>query len=300
MKGVDLSTPTWTVPSATDTSQFKIGTNWNVGNRDSLSGTNSVYSITLDASGNVIAGAWTDANGGIKYVGPNLTGGGLVLAGQEGPQYGYLDPALPFDGSQGTPFVHGSIIGVQNVTGTVGVDLVVRAMDEDLNRDPIGIASGALDPAVTQDGNHVWKWNVGAETNSVVKPQQLINVGNDAGAGQLGSDTAGRPYFLDLDISVAADAHFFPQLGSHGLWVLTEPRFNGDESGIVFVDVDETGVTQPRTSCGRLASSRSTITWTDSRTTQRTLGKIRTAMCFATPALSTSRPMARHSIFTVG
>ena len=49
-------------------------------------------------------------------------------------------------------------------------------MDEDLNRDPIGLLAGP-DP-LPDDGNHVWKWNVGAQTNSVVKPQLLIDVGN--------------------------------------------------------------------------------------------------------------------------
>lgn len=304
MLAVDLSTPGWTVPSATDTTQYKTGTGWGVGSNEFGSGTNSPFRITLDDGGNVIVGDWSDANGGIKYIGPNLTGGGLVLSGQDGhSDFGYLDPNAPLDGSV-SPFVHGSIRGVPNATGTVGVDLVVRAMDEDLNRDPIGIVTGAIDPAATDDGNHVWKWNVGAETNSVVKPQLLIDVGNGepvlgdynrngtvdaadytvwrdafaAGAetlprrdptatgpvgqsdynfwkahfgdtdtsGQLGSDSAGRPYMLDLNIGVRADAEFFPQLGDHGLWILTQPRFNGDESGIVFVDVDDTGATPPK------------------------------------------------------
>jgi hypothetical protein len=241
MQGVNLSTPSWVVPAPTDTTQAKIGAGWDVGAGPEGSGTNSPYRITLDDGGNVIAGDWSDANGGIKYVGPDLTGGGLVLGGQEGPQYGYLDPAAPLDGSV-SPFVHGSIRGVPNVTGTVGVDLVVRAMDEDLNRDPIGLITAPPNPLPT-DGNHIWRWNVGSQTNSVVKPDLLIDVGNDA--GQLGSDSAGRPYFLDLDIGVRADAEFFPQLGSHGLWILTEPRYNGDESGIVIVDVDETGANDP-------------------------------------------------------
>ena len=236
MQGVDLSTSSWTVPAPGDTVQAKIGAGWDVGGSS-----NSPYRITLDEGGNLIAGDWSDANGGIKYVGANLTGGGLVLAGQEGPKYGYLDPAAPLDGSV-SPFVHGSIRGVPNATGTVGVDLVVRALDEDLNRDPIGLIVNPPDP-LPDDGNHVWKWNVGSQTNSVVKPELLIDVGNNA--GQLGSDSSGRPYMLDLNIGVRADAEFFPQLGSHGLWLLTQPRANGDESGMTIVEVDETGVNDP-------------------------------------------------------
>lgn len=241
LTGVDLSTANWAVPLADDTTQAKKGTGWDVAAGPEGSGTNSPFRITLDESGNLIAGDWSDANGGVKYMAPNLTGGGLVLAGQEGPQYGYLDPGAPLDGSV-SPFVHGSIRGVPNVTGSVGVDLVVRAMDEDLNRDPIGLLTNPPDPLPT-DGNHIWKWNVGAQTNSVVKPELLIDVGNDP--GQLGSDTGGRPYMLDLNIGVRADAEFFPQLGTNGLWILTQPRFNGDESGITIVEVDETGATDP-------------------------------------------------------
>ncbi len=243
LQGVDLSTgiSNWTVPSPTDTTQAKQGAGWNLGASAIGSGTNSPFRISLDASGNVIVGDWSDANGGIKYIGADLTGGGLVLEGQNGEQYGYLDPAAPLDGSV-SPFVHGSIRGVPNVTGTVGVDLVVRALDEDLNRDPIGLITSPPNPLPT-DGNHIWRWDLGAATNSPVKPTLLIDVG--AGPGQLGTDSAGRPYQLALNIGVRADAEFFPQLGDNGLWILTSPRFNGDESGIVIVEVDETGATPP-------------------------------------------------------
>lgn len=253
-QGVDFSTPTWTVPDPQDTSLAKIGTGWNVGDQPAGSGSNSVFRIALDDSGNLIVGDWSDANGGIKYIGGDLTGGGLVLAGQEGPGFGYVDPAGPFNGS-GSPFVHGSIRGVPNVTGTVGVDLVVSALDEDLNRNPIGLFDGTYpnntlpdtdNDGFPTDGNHIWKWNVGSETDSLVKPELLIDVGGDNSIpSQLGSDTGGRPYMLDLNIGVRADAEFFPQIGDNGLWVLTTPRFNGDESGIVFVEVDETGAADP-------------------------------------------------------
>ncbi|MCA9238660.1 MAG: hypothetical protein KDA37_00600, partial [Planctomycetales bacterium] len=256
LMGVDLSTglSTWTVPDPDDTTQARAPS-WDVIDGNS-SGANSVFRISLDDGGNVIAGDWSDENGGIKYASPDLTSGGLVLQGEQGPTYGYLDPGAPLDGSV-SPFVHGSIRGVPNVTGTVGVDLVVRAMDEDLNRNPTGLLNGTYPntslpdtgpDGFPTDGNHVWKWDVGAQTNSVVKPQLLIDVGgsNDPNDHQLGSDTGGRPYILDLNIGVRADAEFFPQLGQNGLWIVTQPRSNGDESGIVFVEVDETGATDPQ------------------------------------------------------
>lgn len=248
LKGVDFAN-NWSVPAdVADTSLAKVGNGW------SVNGSNSAWRASLDDSGNLIVSDWADTAGGIKYIGPDLTGGGLVLAGQEGPRYGYIDPAAPLDGSI-SPFVHGSIRGVPNVTGSVGVDLVVRAMDEDLNRNPIGLLDNTYpNPALPDtdptsglptDGNHIWRWNVGAETNSVVKPTLLIDVGGNEALGQLGSDTAGRPYQLDLNIGVRADAEFFPQLGESGLWILTTPRSNGDESGITIVKVDDTGVVAP-------------------------------------------------------
>ena len=93
MKAVDLSTANWTVPSRyryDSISKSAPGGAWELSAPNS--GTNSPFRITLDDGGNIIAGDWSNANGGIKYLGPNLTGGGLVLAGQEGPTYGYLDP----------------------------------------------------------------------------------------------------------------------------------------------------------------------------------------------------------------
>jgi hypothetical protein len=252
LKGVDFAN-NWSVPAdVNDPLLAKVGTDWNV-----TASANSGWRAALDDSGNLIVADWADATGGIKYIGPDLTGGGHVLAGTEGPRYGYIDPAAPLDGSV-SPFVHGSIRGVPNVKGSVGVDLVVSAIDEDLNRNPIGLLDGTYpntslpdtDPSsgLPVDGNHLWQWNVGAETNSVVKPTLLIDVGGSTNPAdrQLGSDSGGRPYQLDVSPGVRADAEFFPQIGEDGLWILTTPRSNGDESGIVVVKVDETGVNAPQ------------------------------------------------------
>ncbi|MEO0530762.1 MAG: dockerin type I domain-containing protein [Planctomycetota bacterium] len=258
LQGVDFSTPAWAVPDANDITQAKLGAGWEVGDQAEGSGNNSVFRIALDDGGNVIVGDWSDANGGIKYIGPDLTGGGLVLDFQGGLSYGEIDPAGPFDGS-GSPFIHGSIRGVPNVTGTVGTDLVVTALDEDLNRNPVGLFDGTYpnntlpdtdNDGFPTDGNHIWRWNVGSETDSRVKPELVIDVGSDSSLGQLGADSCGggtcdRPLMLDLNIGVRADAEFFPQIGDSGLWILTTPRFDGDESGIVIVDVDETGAEDP-------------------------------------------------------
>lgn len=254
LQGIDFSTPVWAVPTANDTTQAKIGAGWEVGDQPNGSGSNSVFRISLDDAGNVIAGDWSDANGGLKYIGPDLTGGGLLLAQQDGPTGGNIDPNGPFDGSI-SPYTHGSIRGVPNVTGTVGVDLVVSAIDEDLTRNGKGLFDGTFpNPSLPDtdgdgfpnDGNHLWRWNFGSATNSQTKPDLLIDTGGDASLGQLGSDTSGRPYFLDLNIPVRTDAEFFPQLGTDGLWILTMPRFNGDESGITIVEVDDTGATLPQ------------------------------------------------------
>ena len=80
--------------------------------------------MALDEADNLIVTDWSDANGGIKYASPDLTTGGLILDQQAGPTFGVVN-------NQGQPF-HGSIVSKPIVTGSVGNNLTVWAMDEDL------------------------------------------------------------------------------------------------------------------------------------------------------------------------
>ncbi len=61
LKGVDLSSNLAVVADPNDTSQAKAP-GWTVSGS-----TNSAFHISLDAAGNIIAGDWSDPNGGIKY-----------------------------------------------------------------------------------------------------------------------------------------------------------------------------------------------------------------------------------------
>ncbi|MEO1496002.1 MAG: PEP-CTERM sorting domain-containing protein [Planctomycetota bacterium] len=251
LQGVDFSTPAWPVPGANDTTQARVGTGWSI----FADGTNAPFRIALDDGGNIIAGDWSDVNGGIKYIGPDLTGGGLVLNFQNGQRYGggAISPTAPAGES---PFIHSAVRGVPNVTGTLGVDLVVSAMDQSLNRDGAGLLNGTFpnntlpdtdSDGFPTDGNHVWRWNVGSDIASNVVPELVIDTGSQgANPGfELGVDSTGRPQILSLNIGVRADAEFFPQIGDDGLWIVTQPRFDGNESSIVIVDVDDTGVAAP-------------------------------------------------------
>ena len=170
---------------------------WNVGGS-----TTSPWRMNIDDGGNLIVSDWSDANGGIKYISGDLQTAGVVLGTQQGPTGG-----VP--GSN-----HGSIVSQPTVTGTVGVDLTVWAMDEDL-------ASAA------GDGNNVWRWDVGAATdytgaaNLILDPSTLPAAAN------------GETTFLNLNIGVIADMVYSP---ANDKLYMTQNRNSGNEAGLIVVD----------------------------------------------------------------
>jgi hypothetical protein len=217
--GVDLPTKAALTDPA-DTSAAKKP-NWTV----SSSGTTpnepvSAWRMTLDAAGNLIVSDWSDSNGGIKWASGDLTTGGPLLKFEDG-----IRPLFINDLGQE---VHGSIVSRPYVTGSVGNNLVVYGMDEDLDKD-----GETLNNATT--GNHIWKWNVGSVANTDPSggydgaPQLVINVSN------LGTTTDNRKKFLDLNVGVQANAVYSPL---HNKWYLTENRSNANEGGLVVVTPD--------------------------------------------------------------
>jgi hypothetical protein len=194
MKGVDLTTFA-AVADPNDTTQAKAP-GWTVAGE-----TVSPWRLALDGAGNVLASDWSDGNGGIKYASPNLTTGGLVLAGEEG---------LPE-----TAVVHGSIAGKPViVSGSVGNDLVLAAMDEDLS--PF---------------NSIWRWDVGDVTAYDQPPTSVID------AASLNAQSFFGGWIQTVN-GVRAGNHYSPQ---HDKWYLVQNRNVGSEAGIFVVEAGVDG-----------------------------------------------------------
>lgn len=227
--GVDLSTPARTVPlSDNDVALAKRpGVTVNLNSASSATpgggGANSFYRIGMDAAGNIIAGDWSDVAGGMKYFTADLTSGGPLLREEIGPTGGVLSDTMD---ELGAIPLHGSIAGEPQVTGTLGVDLVVSAMDEDLDVD--------LAIATANDGNSVWRWNVGSTVGNFAEaPELVVGVGSLTTAGSApGQDSAGAKVFLDLNIGVAANAQYNAQ---YNKWYLSGARSNGNDSSSLVI-----------------------------------------------------------------
>jgi hypothetical protein len=73
MIGVDLGNNFAVVADPNDTTQAKAP-HWTVAGSNA-----SVFRLNLDAAGNLIAGDWSDPNGGVKYATPDLQHGGPLL-----------------------------------------------------------------------------------------------------------------------------------------------------------------------------------------------------------------------------
>ena len=221
--GVDLPTRA-VIADANDASLAKRGSNWING------GTNSGYQMSLDAAGNLIVGDWSDAAGGIKYINPDLTSGGLILDIQDG-----ITPLLTnSDGKE----IHGSIASKPYTTGSVGNGLTVYAMDEDFDQDGETLINAT-------NGNNVWKWNV-ANATSYDQPPQLVIASTPLATAvndpNPPANDPGRTNYLNLNVGVDAKAIYSPQ---HNKWYLTENRNDGNQAGLVVVTADGVDGTTP-------------------------------------------------------
>ncbi|WP_425395172.1 PEP-CTERM sorting domain-containing protein [Aeoliella sp.] len=227
MIGVDLAN-NWAVPAVDDVSQFKAP-----GYTVDQSTTSSSYRLTLDDSGNVIVGDWSDGSGGIKYASPDLTSGGLILGGFNVDDNGNYTGPNPEAGPTGGVFssvsdafgpipLHGSIVSQVVVTGSVGVDLTVWAMDEDLDTD---LSAGEN----ANDGNSIWRWDVGSATSYDINPTLVVD------SGALGTDSDGDPHFLALNVGVLADIDYS---ATNNKWYMVQQRADGNEAGLIVVTPD--------------------------------------------------------------
>jgi len=217
--GVDLANNFAMLSDPQDTSQAKAP-GWTPNTTS-----NSPWRMTLDAGGNLILSDWSDDFGGVKYASPDLSSGGLVLNEEGGPTGGVFSSVSD---ELGPIPLHGSIASKPTVMGTVGVDLTLWAMDEDLdvNLDVVPLAD---------DGNSIWRWDVGSATNYDINPTLVINVG----AIPQTMEATPRPNFLNSNSGVPANAHFEPQFDK---WYLTQ-RGSGDantgnSSGLIVVTPD--------------------------------------------------------------
>lgn len=195
--------------------------------------TSSMYRLGMDDAGNLIASDWSNTVGGLKYLSANLTVGGPLLQGESGPTGGVPSSTPGYA-------LHGSVVGEPQAKGRLGVDLVVSAMDEDMDADqPF---------AVNNDGNNIWTWNVGAVVgNYAGAPELTVAVGDlytSAGSprqisgevgfsGQpVGVDGAGTAVFLGLNLGVTANAQYNAHFDK---WYLSGARVNGDDSSSLVI-----------------------------------------------------------------
>jgi hypothetical protein len=215
--GVDLANNFAPVTNANDTTQAKAP-GWTP-----ETGSSSPWRMTLDAGGNIILGDWSDDFGGVKYASGDLTAGGLVLNEESGPTGGVFSSVSD---EQGPIPLHGSIASKPYVTGTVQSDLTLWAMDEDLDSD-------LEHPG--DDGNSIWRWNVGDDTNHTINPTLVI----DAGSIPQTTETTPRPNFVPTNSGTAVNAIYEPRFDK---WYLTQRNgagATGESSGLIVVTADD-------------------------------------------------------------
>ena len=225
--GVDFANNYGVVTDPNDATQAKAP-GWTVNGNIS----SSPWRMALDDSGNLIVADWSDQHGGIKYASPDLSTGGLVLAFEDGGPAG----AALLINDEGEE-VHGSIISKPIVSGSVGVNLTVCAIDEDfdLDYDTFTDPDGAGPIPASQFFNSLWKWDVGAATDYDQPPELVISsVG-------LGAADAESKWYSTIR-SVQVDAYYNPQFDKY---YLTQSRTHGNESSLLIVSADEVDGTTP-------------------------------------------------------
>lgn len=205
--GVDLSNFS-AVADPNSTSAVGAPSGWTL-----TGSSNSPWKMGFDDASNLIVVDWSDANGGIKYASPDLQTGGLVLANEGGPGGGVVGGN------------HGSIVSQPYVTGSVGNNMTVWAMDEDMPSDSGGVGgAGSL-----TDGNSVWRWDVGNATDYNGAANLEINSTN------IPLSTTFDKNFLNLSVGVLADSLYSPV---HDKWYLSQRRSDGNQSGLVVITAD--------------------------------------------------------------
>jgi hypothetical protein len=239
MKGADAVTFA-AVADPNDTTQAKGSAFFGVAG----STTSSPWRLSFDDGGNLIVADWSDAAGGVKYMNPSLTAGGRILGGvgfdgspRPDAVAGTTCDATACTGPGGGVYseeqdefgripLHGSSGAKVYATGTVGVDLTIYVMDEDLDKDLAW---------PNNDTNHIWRHDVGAQTEyddlapTLVVNAQAIPTNSDGSVNLIGTFGPG----------VATGMLYHEGFGH---WYVNQPRANGDTSaGVAIIDADLDG-----------------------------------------------------------
>ncbi|HEX2476168.1 MAG TPA: PEP-CTERM sorting domain-containing protein [Lacipirellulaceae bacterium] len=223
MKGVSL--PTFAaVTDPNDTTQAKApGFLVAVSN-------SSPWRLSFDDSGNLLIADWSDSHGGVKWASRDLTTGGLVLGGVDAggtpvPDGGGTGPAGGIYSQESDEFgripLHGSAGAKVYSTGTVGVDLTLWVMDEDLD----------VELAVpSTDTNSIWRHDVGSATNyDALAPTLVVN------SKAIPTNTDGSVNLIGAFGPGVATGMLYSE--RYGHWYVNQPRANGDTSaGVAIFD----------------------------------------------------------------
>ncbi len=169
---------------------------------------NSPWRMSIGPDDNLYIADWSNATGGVKVMSPD----GSTIAN-------LLD--VPGDAGANTTSNHGSVVSKPIVSGSLGVDLTVWTMDEDLQ----GSVAGT--------GNHVWRYDVGTDTAGHVGAATLV-----LDASTDGTNSDGSVILFDLNIGVDAD---ISRDEVHGNWIINQPRNDGNETGLLILGSDVNG-----------------------------------------------------------
>jgi hypothetical protein len=117
---------------------------------------------------------------------------------------------------------HGAVVSSPIVSGSLGVDLKLWTIDENLEG-----SSGA------GGGNHVWNYDIGTTTSNYNGTENLVL---DTATVPLNSD--GSLALFDLNVGVLADLDYDANTGN---WIYSQSRNDGNETSILIMGSDVNG-----------------------------------------------------------
>jgi hypothetical protein len=109
-------------------------------------------------------------------------------------------------------------------TGTVGSNLTLYTMDEDLDSNF---------HSTQADANNIWKYNIGSATDYVAHPPTLV-----VGSASIPKTSTGAPNFLPLVGGLLSDMVYDPTFNK---WYLTSGRSAGTESSVTIISANLDG-----------------------------------------------------------
>ena len=232
MKGVNADTFA-AVADANDATQAKGSAFFSVAG--SLN--SSPWRLSFDDSNNLIVADWSDAAGGVKYLNKSLTAGAKILGGVDfsgnpvaegvgtgtGPAGGvYSEESDEF----GRIPLHGSSGGKVYASGSVGNNLTIYVMDEDLDKD-LAVPNN--------DTNNIWRHDVGAATNYQALAPTLV-----VAAPSIPTNSDGSVNLIGVFGPGVATGMLYSERYNH--WYVNQPRDAGTTSaGVAIVDADLDG-----------------------------------------------------------